>query len=183
VLNDDYVPNNENDDEYETAVDLCGTLFARCVNYPRDGKGSSALAKDLIRASRLTGISMSAIAERWAETSDRCPTYHNLLVAGEGIRGPVPDELPKLDEKNRVPENEYQDLVAGIDLKAVERVHQKRSDEYRAVMREARKTSPERSRLAPWKLGASISAREEATIRERLGFELRLGDLEALGRR
>jgi hypothetical protein len=63
------------------------TVFARAVNYPRDPAAVQFLAQGLVRASKITGVSMKAIIERCTETSDRCPTDFELLEAAKGIRG------------------------------------------------------------------------------------------------
>lgn len=173
---------NTNSDEFSLAVDLVETNFSRCVNYPRNGKGISGMAHGLMRASEITGVSMSAIAERCAETSERCPTNHELIQAGEAIRPPAAaNEYKPPDTKERVPEAEFRKIAAGIDWDKVQRTKERWERESKAIEKELRKLE-KYARMPTWRLWAFAPARLIAEIKQRLGFELNRWDKENLPR-
>ena len=60
--------------------------FQRCVNYPKDAEGVSALVEGLARAARETDIQIEEIVSRCAELSQYCPTDADLLKVAEEIR-------------------------------------------------------------------------------------------------
>ena len=68
----------------DQAFDLI-VRFQRCPNYPRDSKGVHALAKGLMRAAEIVGISMAEIVERCSEESEFCPSDFAMLSTARGL--------------------------------------------------------------------------------------------------
>jgi len=60
--------------------------FERCANYPRDAEGVIVLIDGLRNASIRAGIEMSKIVNRCVQSSEWCPTDHDLFTVAAELR-------------------------------------------------------------------------------------------------
>ena len=66
--------------------DLVVQAFSRCSNYPKDRTGVLGLAQGLRSAADRFGVEMPAIVAECAESSNFCPTDHDLLEVARALR-------------------------------------------------------------------------------------------------
>ena len=71
----------------EDALELI-SKFSRAANFPKEELDVIALAQGLARASARTGVLMSRIVQECLDTSQWCPTDHDMLKVAESIAGP-----------------------------------------------------------------------------------------------